>query len=190
MFTTMQKANKGRSPKMMKHDERLLLRTTKRLRNVNTSFTVQTLRDEAGLKHASTRAVNRYLNKHKYKYLQSRKKGLLTAKDKKKRLQFGRRRITLLPENFGRDGIQFYFDAVSFAYKTNPLNDTSATKTMTWGRPNKRYSKRKKEENGGRMAYFFVAIAYGKGVILCKQYDGTLTGEVCQVLFSTNFWKK
>ena len=134
----MQKANKGRSPKMTKHDERLLLRTTKRLRNVNTSFTVQTLRDEAGLKHASTRTVNRYLNKHKYKYLQSRKKGLLTAKDKKKRLQFDRRRITLLPENFGRDGIQFYFDAVSFAYKTNPLNDTSATKTMTWGRPNKR----------------------------------------------------
>ena len=37
---------------------------------------------------------------------------------------------------------------------------------------------------------FFVAIAYDKGVILCKQYHGTLTSEVCQVLFSTNFWKK
>ena len=31
------KANKGRPQKMTKHDERLLLRTIKRLRNVNTS---------------------------------------------------------------------------------------------------------------------------------------------------------
>ena len=73
-------------PKMTKHSERLILRTIKGLRNANTSFTVQTRRKEEGLKHASTRTVNRYLNKHKSKSLQSRKKGLLTAKDKKKRL--------------------------------------------------------------------------------------------------------
>ena len=65
------KANKGKPPKITKHGERLLLHTIKRLRNANTSFTVQTLRNEA----VSTRTVNRYLNKHKYKYLQSRKKG-------------------------------------------------------------------------------------------------------------------
>ena len=40
------KVNKGRSPKMTKHDERLLLRTIKRFRNANTSFTVQTLQNE------------------------------------------------------------------------------------------------------------------------------------------------
>ena len=27
------------------------------------------------------------------------------------------------------------------------------------------------------MAHFFVAIAYNKGVVSCKQYNGTLTGE-------------
>ena len=126
------KANKGRPSKMTKHDERLLLGTINRLKNANTSFAVRTLPNEAGLKHVSTRTVNRYLNKHKYKYLQSRKKGLLTAKDKKKTLQFARKVMRLLPENFWRDGIQFYFDGVSFAYKTNPFNDASATKTMTW----------------------------------------------------------
>ena len=84
MLIDGRKANKGRPTKMIKH-ERLLLRTIKRLRNANTSFTVQTLRNKAGLKHVSTRTVNRYLNKQKHKYLQSRKKGLLTAKDKKKR---------------------------------------------------------------------------------------------------------
>ena len=140
----------------------------------------KTLRNEAGLKHVSSSTVNRYLNKHKYKYLQSRKKGLLTAKNKKKRLQFVRKVMRLLPENFWRDGIQFYFDGVSFAYKTNPFNDASATKTMTWRRPNEGIlctTRGKKEGNGGRMANFFVAIAYNKGVILCKQYHETLTGE-------------
>ena len=120
------KANKRRPSKMTKHDERLLLR------NVNTSFNVQTLRNEAGLKHVSTRTVNRYLNKHKYKYLQSRKKGLLTAKDKKMRLQFARKVVRLLPKRFWRDDIQFYFDGVSFAHKIIPFNDASATKTITW----------------------------------------------------------
>ena len=118
------KANKGKPPEMTKHDERLLLRTSKRLRNTNTSFTVQTLRNEAELKHVSTKTVNRYLKKHKYKYRQSRKKGLLTTKDKEKRLQFARKVMRLLPENFWRDCIQFYFDGVSFAYKTNPFNNT------------------------------------------------------------------
>ena len=149
LFTTMQKkeisakisidgrkAKKGRPPKMTKHDERLLLHLIKRLRNANTSCTVQTFRNEAGLKHFSTRTVNRYLNKHKYKYLQSRKKGILTAKGKKKRLHLARNVMRFLPENFWRDGMQFYFDGVSFAYKTNPFNEASATKTMTWRRPN------------------------------------------------------
>ena len=116
---------------MTKQDERILLSTIKRLRNSNTSFSVQTLQNEAGLKLVSPRTVNNYLNKHKYRYLQSRKKGFLTAKDKKNRIKFARKVMRLLPENFWRDGIQFYFDGVSFAYKANPFNDASATKTMT-----------------------------------------------------------
>ena len=64
----------------------------------------------------STKTANRYLNKHKYKYIQSRKKGLLTPKGKKKRLQFARKVMIFLPENFWGDGIQFYFDGVSFAF--------------------------------------------------------------------------
>ena len=46
MFIDGRKANKGRSRKMTKHNERLLLRTIKRLRNANTSFTMQTPQNE------------------------------------------------------------------------------------------------------------------------------------------------
>ena len=51
---------------------------------------------------------------------------------------------------------------------------------MTWCKPQEglsRTTKGKKEGGGGRMAHFFVAIAYGKGVISCEHYFGTLTGE-------------
>ena len=51
---------------------------------------------------------------------------------------------------------------------------------MTWRKPNEGLlcsTRGKKEGNDGRMAYFVVVVVYNKGVILCKQYNGTLTGE-------------
>ena len=173
------KSNLGRPKKMTDRDERILLRTIERLRQLHDSFTVKRLRIEAGLHHVSTRTINRCLNKNKYKYSQSRKKGLLTAKDKKKRFQFAWK-FKKVPETFWRDDIAFYFDGVSFAYKRNPHNEARATKTMAWRKPNEGLSltaKGKKEGSGGRVAHFFVAIAFSKGVVLCKQYYDTLTGE-------------
>ena len=38
--------------------------------------------------------------------------------------------------------------------------------------------KGKKEDVAGIMAKFFVAIAYGKGVIGCHQYKGRVNGEM------------
>ena len=61
------------------------------------------------MKHVSTRTVYRYLNEHKYKYLQLRNKGLLTAKDKTTRLHFARNSDETFTRKFWRDGIQFYF---------------------------------------------------------------------------------
>ena len=88
--------------------------------------------------------------------------------------------MKLLPESFWRDGIQFYFDGISFAYKTNPFNDTSPLRPWTGEGHTKGYyaqQEEQKEGNCGRMAYFFVAIVSNKDVILCKQYHGKLTGE-------------
>ena len=51
---------------------------------------------------------------------------------------------------------------------------------MTWRRPNEGLlctTREKKEGNGGCMVYFPVTIAYNKGMILCKKYHGTITGE-------------
>ena len=51
---------------------------------------------------------------------------------------------------------------------------------MTWRKPSEGLlcsTRGKKEGNDGRMAYFVLVVVYNKGVILCKQYNGTLTGE-------------
>ena len=183
-------SNAGRPTKMTIHDERHLLRRVKQLHSANIAFTVPTLRKDAGLQHVSTRTVNRYLNKNDYNYVQTRKKGLLSAKDKKKRVQFAKKVKKTLPDNFWRDSIAFYFDGVSFAHKTNPYNDARATKTMTWRKPNEGLhftSRGKKEGNGGRMAHFFVAISYSKGTVLCKQYHESLTGEMFAEFIKTYF---
>ena len=53
---------------------------------------------------------------------------------------------------------------------------------MTWKRPAdglsfQRTAKGSHEGNGGKVAHFLVAIAYGKGVILAEQYEGNMNGE-------------
>ena len=97
----------------------------------------------------------------------------------KKRKKFANRVLKTLPKHFWTEGVSFYFDGVGFAHKTNPADKARSTPTVTWRKPQEglsRTTKGKKEESGGHMAHFIVAIAYGKGVISCEQYFGTLTG--------------
>ena len=83
----------------------------------------------------STRTVCRHLHNNGYGYFQSRKKGLVTAKDKTIRLAFAKRHLKS-PLTFWTDEIAFYFDGVSFAHKTNPAGEARSSKTMQWRKPN------------------------------------------------------
>ena len=49
--------------------------------------------------------------------------------------------------------------------------------------------KEKKEDNGGRTAHFFVAIAFNKGIVMCKKYHEKLTGERFAKFIKENFLK-
>ena len=58
--------------------------------------------------------------------------------------------------------------------------EARAASSMTWRRPSEGLlltTKGKKEGSGGKMANFFVAIAHGKGVVLCKHHEWKITGE-------------
>lgn len=171
--------NKGRPRKMTIRDERNILRTLNKLREESCSFTAKRIQQEANLQHVDTRTIRRVLKKYGYKYCQSRKKGLLSAKDKKNRLEFAKN-ASNFDNDFWRKDISFYLDGVGFGHKRNPLGEARAPGGMTWRKPKEGLSittKGKKEGSNGKMANFFVAIAYDRGVVMCKQVPWTVTGE-------------
>ena len=69
--------------------------------------------------------------------------------------------------------ISFYFDGTGFIYKKNPLDQARAL-GATEGRMRPEgltagCTARGKKE-GNQQAHFMLAIAYGKGAVMCTQY--------------------
>eukprot|EP00794_Sanderia_malayensis_P019367 gene19367-21287_t len=109
----------------------------------------------------------------------SRKKGLLSANDKKLR-------VTWAKENIGKsltywqDDVAFYLDGVGLAHKSNPAGEARAVSSMIWRRHDeglKVTTKGRKEGSGGKVAKFFVAISHNKGVVMCYHHEWTVTGK-------------
>ena len=113
---------------------------------------------------------------------QERTAGLLTKEDLVKRLKFAKK-CKQLPENIWTEWVSFYFDGTGWVHKINPVQTARARRTRMWrkrgeGLKQECSDKEKKEGTAGRMAKFFVVIAYGKGVIGCHQYEGHVNGEM------------
>ena len=124
--------NSGRPKKLTKRYERNIMRAVHRLRISIGSLTAKRLRTEAGIPATvSVWTIRTVLNRHGYRYLQSRKKGMLTRKDAYKRLKFTQRMKRLSPY-FWKRYISSYFDGKSFVYKTNPYDQASAVKSRAW----------------------------------------------------------
>eukprot|EP00794_Sanderia_malayensis_P019364 gene19364-21284_t len=113
------------------------------------------------------------------KHIPSRKKGLLSANDKKLR-------VTWAKENIGKsltywqDDVAFYLDGVGLAHKSNPAGEARAVSSMIWRRHDeglKVTTKGRKEGSGGKVAKFFVAISHNKGVVMCYHHEWTVTGK-------------
>ena len=75
----------GRPRKLSTCDVRRILREVCHLRGTFPNWTAKQLMSETNMTHVSVRTVRRVLNNSGYRYLQTIKKGLLTAKDRKKR---------------------------------------------------------------------------------------------------------
>ena len=104
----------------------------------------------------------------------------MSETDKKLRIIFCRKiyrhRLGL---EFWRSDISFYFDETGFVYKKNYLEQALALETREWRMKSEGFTvnftaKGKKEIN--QQAHFMVAIAYGKGAIMCTQYQGRING--------------
>ena len=122
--------NKGRPRKI-----RSILRTVKRLRKQEGSFTSRRIQIDSGIDSnvVSNRSVRRCLNRHSIYYLQSRKKGLLGEQDLVDRVKFCRKlRRKKLGEEFWKEGLSFYLDGKGFEFKTNPQDQARAPSAREW----------------------------------------------------------
>jgi hypothetical protein len=123
----------GPKPKLNTRDKRMLLRTLHMMRKNQREITVISLVKEAGLDPTLVhrRTFTKYLNALGFKFLQARKKGLLSDEDKKKRFRYAcdmKKTLRKCPD-FYVNHISFYLDGVSFIHKFNPMKDARLTKS-------------------------------------------------------------
>ena len=185
------KQNAGRPKLLTAREGRKIVRTIRQLREVSGRFSSKRVKLEAGVQNVSDRTVRRHLNRQGYFYLQSRKKGLMSKADKVKCVKFARKMLKEYPKDVWSKHISFYLDGVSFVHKLHPSDQAKAPSGRIWRQKSEGLmqgctSKGSKVGAGGKVAHFIAAISYGKGFILCEQYD-RMNGPYFSSFIDRNF---
>lgn len=126
------------------------------------------------MREVSCRTMQWFLHSNGYCYLNSTKKGVLLNADFKRRVKFAKVMRKDYNRNVWTEKIAFYLDEVSFIHKHNPYDQARAPKGKIRCKPQEESAcgctaKGAHCGSGGHLEKFFVAISYGKGVILCEQ---------------------
>lgn len=173
----------GRPRKGSERTERKILRSIPKLRLKEGTFSVKRLIQFAGVAdmNVSVRTVQRLLNRNGYYFLQARKKGLMSAKDRRRRVQFARKMRKDYNLNIWKSGIGFYLDATSFVYKINPSDQARAPKTRVWRKKSEGLqpgclAKGSKVGSGGKTVKLIVVITHQRGVVCYEPYS-EMNGE-------------
>ena len=153
---------------------------------------MRSLLEESGLSFqvASRRTYSCYLKKLGHYYFSAQRKGILSDNDKKVRLQFARNMKQEMIRNpaFWKNEISFYLDGALFIHKYNAKSGAASNRASVWQKREQglRFTaKGCKDLASGRRLHVFVAIAYGKGVILKVPYKKK-TGEFfCDIYLRT-----
>jgi transposase len=168
----------GRPPKLSNRDKRRILRCVEELRELHGYFTVEHLMEVAGISRmqVSSWTVRRFLNSKGIYYMNARQKGLLNQEDMRKRVLYAKKIREDHPRTIWTEGIAFYLDGVNFVYKRRPNEQTCAPRKKVWRRRNEGLkpgcvAKGRKEGTGLNVVKLMVAVAYGKGVIVCEEYS-------------------
>jgi len=101
------RASRGRKRKLSLRQERLILCSIPVLREREGSFTLKRLLQYNRICGISDRTIRRLLNRNGYHYLQARKKGLVSASDRMKRVAFARRIINNCPPDVWTNKIAY-----------------------------------------------------------------------------------
>ena len=173
--------NKGRPRLLDARADRRVVQAVKSLReSEGPSFSADQVREEADLRDVATRRTVSYaLHRNGYKKRQLRKKGLLTAKDRRLRVKYAREVQRDRPADYWKNGICMFLDGVSFVHKTNPFYSGRNHLRVGYRKRNeglKVTTKGAKEGVGGKTLTFYVGISWGHGVVFCRPFEGTFSG--------------
>ena len=154
------------------------MRGIKRLRIEEGIFSSDRLMQQGSLSESdvSNRTICRYLNRNGFKFLQARKKGLLSEKDnKRKRLTFARSMRRDYSRNVWEKEIAFYLDATSFVYKRHPMDQARAPRGRIWRKISEGLdpgctAKGRKEGSGGKIVHIMAAISNGQPVLIAEPF--------------------
>ena len=167
----------GRPRKLCARTQRKLLRNLKLLRRRRGNFSAHDVMVECGITEndISIRSVQRFLNEQGYRFLQARKKGLMKSTDLMQRVTFAKLIKKQYGPDFWKQDVMFYFDGTGFAHKVHPMEQATAPRGRIWRKSSEGLApdctaKGSKVGTGGRVVRLFVAISYGKGVVLAKPY--------------------
>ena len=188
--------NRGRPGKLSKRHKDYIIRELPKLRKTNPNWTIKALQEATNSFHVSQQCISNFLHKSGYGFLQSRKKGLLSPKDLKQRVEFAKKMIKCNDSStFWRETIAFYFDGVSFAYKKNPKAQAVAPTGRVWRKRSEGMdigccSRGSKCGSGGSLVKILAAISYGEGFVckaLYEKLDGAFFASFIEREFPTIF---
>ena len=97
----------------------------------------------------------------------------------------------MLTDKFYGEGVSFYIDPAGCQHNYNPHEVVRSIRTMAWQLKNEGLrphctAKRSHVGSGGREAHFILAIAHLKGVVLCEQYEGKISGDMFSDFMKTH----
>ena len=169
----------GRPHKLSLREERHILRTLSSLRHEEGNFTSIRLMARAGISPKTREQQNNQAipSKGRLLFPPSKEKGPSLRKGLKRTRKIRQKYQKTLLKGCVEGQCSFFFlDCVSFWYKRNPADQASAPHGRIWCKKCERLmrgctSKGGKVGSGGKVVKVIVAISYGKGAIVCHQYD-------------------
>ena len=179
MECKLPKKRSGRPPILNRREKDRFLRKFKCMREQNPNVMVGAIAMECELHHASTKMLCRFLNQSGYKYVRPRRKGILTASDKRKRVAYAVKAVKQTTPAFWTEDVLLYLDAVSFVHKRHPYEDALAAAARVWRMPGEGLeltANGRKDLRGGNICHYVVGISFGGGAVLVEEYT-TMNGK-------------
>eukprot|EP00794_Sanderia_malayensis_P010359 gene10359-biopygen8500 len=173
------KKRSGRPEILSRRDKDRFLRKFKTMRESNPNVHVMDVAKECEITEVSKKTLCQVFTNSGYQYIRPRRKGLLTLKDKKKRVAYALKALKDTSPAFWTDDVLLYLDAVSFVHKSNPYEDALSPAGRVWRKPGEGLeitAKGSKDLPGGRVCHYVVGICHGAGAVLVEEYS-TMNGS-------------